>query len=307
MKEFKQVKLFGLLTHVFNGLLVVLAFVTAATLLNFNKVHVVELQQIRPLERVKEELYALKSAAHRATVEYEHKANRMDSLAKALPEMKDQAIKKRTQEYLLNNKEDLAFKLNAKEELTSEVEAVEMQFNPMQAEFDRIKAEADAKKRTFFVTLTFFILVFVLKVGAFMMMTYNQFEMLIKQAKIEWMVHKPYWAWAAWIIPGYNLIKPYKVFSELWEEADYYLYSNNKIEDKGREGGDLLMGLWWTFFIFVSVFASFVVYFTFFEQGAMFLKLSHTNVAYFTAILWTMYVALETIMILSINKMFSKI
>ena len=215
-------------------------------------------------------------------------------------------VEKKTQEYLLNNKEDLAAKLNTKEELTSELAATELEFAPMQAEFDKLKADADAKKRTFFLSLTFFILVFVLKVIAFMMMTYNQFGML-KQVKIKWMVHKPYWAFLAWLIPVYNLIKPYKVFSEIWEEADYYLYSNNKIEDKGRETGDLLIGLWWTFFILVSIFASYVVYSTFFEQGAMFLKLSHTNLAYFTATLWAMYVALETTMIFAVNKMFSKI
>ena len=306
MKEFKQVKLFELLTHVFNGLLLILAFVTATTLLNFDKIHVVELQKTKPLEKDKEELHALKSNAFRATVEYEHRAHKMDSLNKALPEMKDQVVKKKTQEYLLNNKEDLAAKLRTKEELTSNLKAKEMKFEPMQAEFDKIKAEVDAKRHTFFLTLVFFILAFVLKVFAFMKMTHNQFGML-KQAKIEWMVHKPYWAFVAWLIPIYNLIKPYKVFSELWEEADYYLYSNNKIEDKGREGGDLLMGLWWTSFIFVFLFASFVVYFTFFEQGAMFLKLSHTYVAYCTAILWVVCVAIETVMIFSINKMFSKI
>lgn len=304
MKDFKQIKLFGKITVALNILLVVLAFVGAITLLSFDQPNKEAIQRLKPLDRALE-MYGVDTIeAHRVVKEYDFKSHRMDSLSQVVKIEKDKTKKTKIQEYLEKNKEDLKTKKENKDKALAKIETAKQAIIPLQADYDIYQTQADSAYSKFCIILILMIVLFVIKIVMIMMINFKQSKFL--HTKVNWMINKPLWAILSWIIPVYNLFKPYKVFSEIWEETDYYLYSNGKIEDKGRESGDLLMGTWWAFLLIVLLGISYIVYSTFFLEGAMFLKLSHTNVVYFAAIMWLLYAFMESWTVLSLNKLYAK-
>src|SRR5574344_1074747 len=304
MKDFKQIKLFGQIAVVLNVVLVVLAFVGATTLNSFNQPNKEALKRLKPLDKALE-VYGMDTIeAHRAIKEYDYKSRRMDSLAQVAQVETDKVKKTKIQEYLANNKEDLKTKKENKETAIIKIETAKKEILPLQKDYETYQNQADAKFSTFKTILFLMGFVFILKVVTIMMINLKQSQFL--HTKINWMSNKSFWAVLGWIVPIYNIVKPYKVFTEIWEETDYYLYSNGKIEDKGREAGDLMMGSWWAFLLIAIFGVSTVVYFTFFTEGAMFLKLSHANVAYIGATIWLIYLLIESWTVLSLNKLFAK-
>ena len=114
----------------------------------------------------------------------------------------------------------------------------------------------------------------------------------------------PFWGLVAWIIPGYNFIKPYVVFSEVWSETSYILKDREIIAKETKEENDeFYIGLWWGFFIIASLVMSWILYSTFFTTGAMFTKMPHSTVAIIAAVVWFLYLCMDTFLLRKFNKM----
>jgi hypothetical protein len=113
----------------------------------------------------------------------------------------------------------------------------------------------------------------------------------------------PYWAYLSWLIPGYNLVKPYTVFAEIYNETNYILLDKNIIKEDTDSNADFYLGLWWGLFLIATVVISFILSATFFNQGPMYFKLSHVGVAITAIIIWAFYLLHETVLIIRAIKM----
>jgi hypothetical protein len=119
----------------------------------------------------------------------------------------------------------------------------------------------------------------------------------------------PFWAYLGWLIPGYNFFKPYTVFAEVYNESNYILLDRNIIENDIDNNADFNLGLWWGLFIITAVGMSFVLSATFFKEGPMFHKLSHSGVVVTAIVLWALYLLQECVLILrgiKMNKILSE-
>ena len=113
----------------------------------------------------------------------------------------------------------------------------------------------------------------------------------------------PSWAFWGWIIPVYNLIKPYTFFNELYEETEYALTDKNIVPEDSKSDNDFLLGFWWGMFLLTVCLLSFILLSTFFGNGPAFYKLNHNTVAVVSIIFWLVYVLMEIMVVGKYNKM----
>ncbi|MDR1112888.1 MAG: DUF4328 domain-containing protein, partial [Bacteroidales bacterium] len=121
----------------------------------------------------------------------------------------------------------------------------------------------------------------------------------------EWMKRgsHPIWAFAGWLIPAYNFVKPFSFFSEIWNDTDYLLKDKGIIPNDGREdNADFNLGLWWSLLLICILLVTWALHATFMTEGPMFLKMSHTGVIVVATIFWASYLAQECNLIRLFNK-----
>jgi hypothetical protein len=147
------------------------------------------------------------------------------------------------------------------------------------------------------------IFLFVVKIKFFATWNYKTLRNL--RITSPWMKQStaPFWAFLGWIIPGYNLIKPYMVFSEVYTESNYILLDKNIIQKDIDESADFNIGLWWGLFLIAAVLMSVVLNATFFNQGPMYFKLSHSTVAITAIVFYAIYLLQESVLIMKGVKM----
>jgi hypothetical protein len=107
----------------------------------------------------------------------------------------------------------------------------------------------------------------------------------------------------AWLIPGYNFIKPYSVFAETFNETNYILLDKKVIEKDIDTNADFNLGLWWGLLLMAVVAMSYILNATFFNEGPMYSKFSHLGVVIFAIAFWVFYLLMESVIILKGVKM----
>lgn len=115
---------------------------------------------------------------------------------------------------------------------------------------------------------------------------------------------KPWMSYVAWFVPIYNLIKPLSFLKEVWSETDYTLEDAGlvKREEDKVDNSDLLMSVWWGFLLLSVCLMNIVLYFTFFREGAFFVKTNHGTMVVLAIVIMVICMALETLVILKYNK-----
>ena len=113
----------------------------------------------------------------------------------------------------------------------------------------------------------------------------------------------PVWAFLGWLIPVYNLVKPYTFFNEIYEETEYALEDKNIVPEDTTSDNDFILGLWWGMFLITICLISFILASTFFGNGPAFYKLNHSTVAIVAIAFWAVYVLMEIFVVAKYNKM----
>jgi len=108
----------------------------------------------------------------------------------------------------------------------------------------------------------------------------------------------------AWFVPIYNLIKPLSFFKELWNETDYTLESADIVtrEENSVDNSNLFMSIWWAFLLCSVWVMNFILFSTFFREGAFYVKANHGSMVVIAIVVMLICICLETFLILQYNK-----
>jgi len=292
MKKITQNASFGKYAMLVNILILGMFVVSMACLLSFDKVNVKLVKETPVYEAAFAELREVERPRRQAQADVDYYVTKLDTLQhRAIPADKKKAKEHqeeidRTIQTLTEKEVDLA-------KVDSIIAVQTIFFEAIQVPFDDLTNQAHSKKTTFTAMLWITILLFVTKVVFFALWTHK--SLLTLRITSPWMEKStaPFWAYLSWVIPGYNFIKPYAVFAEIYNETNFILLDKNILQKEIDTNSDFNIGLWWGLLITSTVLMSYIISATFFSQGPMFLKLSHTGVVITAIVFWTCYLLQE--------------
>jgi hypothetical protein len=265
-------------------------------LMNFDKVNLKLVSEIPVYENAVDELRKVESPRRQAQAEVDFYVNKLDEQQK----QEVPADKKKAKEH----QEDIERTIHTLETKEAELAKVDaniknqtMLFEAVKVPFDDLTNQVTSKKSTFMLVLWITIVLFIGKVALFAAWKYKSLQNL--RITSPWMMQStaPYWAYVSWLIPGYNFIKPYTVYNEIVNETNYALADKKIVEKDTDTQTDFNIGLWWALLLLAVLLMSILINGTFFNQGPMYFKLSHTGVAVSAIIMWTAYLIQECLVI----------
>lgn len=229
---------------------------------------------------------------------------RLDTLrAKEMPKDKKQAeALTETIERVTKNLED---HLQVKHVNDSIVEAKMNIYIPVKEKYDHLTQEVANKKGTFKTVFIICLVLLFIKIMVFAFWNYK--NALNVRNIVAWSKKgsSPFWAILGWFIPAYNFIKPLSFLNENIEDTEYILEDKNIKErnDKKSSDQELLRGIWWGSFLVAVVLMMIFIFNTFFQTGALFMKLNHNNVIFASILIWAIYLLLDSIICINYNKL----
>jgi len=285
-----------------NVLILGMFVISIVCLLNFDKVNIKLIHETPGYEMAFSELREVEKPRRQAQADVDYYAYKLDTL-----KQREISTDKKKAKEQIEEVERTIHTLAAKEVELAHVDSVisvqTILFEAIQVPFDDLTKQAQSKKTTFKVMLWIMILFFVGKVLFFASWTYK--SLLNLRITSPWMTKSisPFWAYLGWFIPGYNFIKPYMVYAEIYNETTYILLDKNIIQEDKDTNSDFNLGLWWGLLIMSALVMPYIISATFFNEGPMFYKLSHTGVAVTAIIFWVFYLVQECVLILRGVKM----
>jgi hypothetical protein len=292
----------GKLAILSNVLILCMFIISMVCLLNFDKVNIKLGNNTPAYDSAARELSNTERPRRQAQAEVDYYAHKLDTLK----QQHAPADKKKAKEHHEEIERTTHTLADKEAELKRIDDAIHMQLMLFEAikvpHFDLMNQVAKAKT-TFMITLWLTILLFVVKVLLFA--TWNYRNLLNLQITSPWMKKStaPYWAYLGWFIPGYNFIKPYMVYAEIYNETNYILLDKNIIQEDTDTNADFNLGLWWGLLIMAAVVMSYILNATFFNEGPMSYKFSHIGVVIATTTFWVLYLLQESVLIRRLIKM----
>jgi hypothetical protein len=297
MKKITNNASLGKLAMLCNALILGMFIVAMVCLMNFDKVNLRLVSETPAYEAAARELNNVERPRRQAQADVDYYVDKLKILhQEEMPTDKKKA--KALQDEIERNVNILETK---KDDLAKIDELIQMQLILFEAvkvpHFDLIN-EAQSAKKIFLVTMWLTILLFVVKVAFFAAWNYKNLKNL--RVTSPWMEKStaPFWAYLGWLIPGYNFIKPYAVFAEIYNETNYILLDKEIIKEDVDKNADFNLGLWWGLLLITVVAMSYILNAVFFNEGPMHLKFSHIGVVITAVGFWVVYLLLETFLIL---------
>jgi len=301
MKKISQNASFGKVAMLVNVLIFSMFVISMVCLLNFDKVNVKLIREAPAYEMAFSELREVEKPRRQAQADVDYYVTKLDTLRKQTPPV-DKKKEKEHQEEIARTMNTLAGKEADLAKVDSVIGMQTILFEAIQVPFNDLTKQAQSKKSTFKIMLWITILLFVGKVFSFASWTHK--SILNLRITSPWMTKStsPYWAYLGWFIPVYNFIKPYTIFAEIYNETSYILLDKELIKDNDTNS-DFNLGLWWTLLIMAALVMPYMISATFFNEGPMFVKLSHTGVAIVAIVFWFLYLVQESVLIFRGLKM----
>jgi hypothetical protein len=302
MKKIKNTAGLGRLTMGINLVIMVLFIVTMIFLSKFDKINVVYVKEKAGYDKASEKIHEAERPIKQSVAEVEYYQHKFDTLS-AKPIPKERVAAKKLTEDIQATKTTLTEKQKKQVEADSALVAAKTTFEPIQKNYTDLKQQQQSAKSTYNFLLWLTIALVIIKIAVFAFYNLQNIKNLLHAT--EWMKKgsHPAWAFAGWIIPFYNFVKPYAFFSEIWNDSDYLLKDKGIIPNDGHEdNADFNLGLWWSLLLICILLVSWVLHATFMTEGPMFLKMSHTGVIVVATILWALYLAQECNLIRLFNK-----
>jgi len=302
MKKITNNALFGKLAMLFNVLILGMFIVSMICLMSFDKINVKLGHETPGYESAAREVSDVERPRRQAQAEVDFYVNKLETLKQEeIP-----ADRKKAKEYHDDIERTIHTLAEKEAELAKIDEAIQMQLILFEAvkvpHYDLMNLVNSAKK-VFYIFLWLTILLFVAKVLCFATWSYR--NLLNLRITSPWMEKStaPYWAYLSWFIPGYNFIKPYAVFAEIYNETNYILLDKQAIKKCNDTNADFNLGLWWGLLLISTVLMSYIISATFFNEGAMHYKFSHLGVVIAAIVFWVLYLAQESVLIYKGIKM----
>jgi hypothetical protein len=302
MKKFSKNASFGKLAILFNVLILGMFIVSMICLMSFDKVNTKLLHAIPAYKDAETELREVEKPRRQAQADVNYYAVKLDTLQhRTLPADKKKA--KEHNEEIERTIHTLAIKEAELEKVDAAIQEQTIFFEAIRVPFEDLTGQVNSAKSVFSITLWIIVIMFVLKVLFFGAWNYRSLKNL--RIASPWMKKStsPYWAYLGWFIPGYNLIKPYTIFAEVYNETNDLLVDKKIIQKDIDENADFNLGLWWGLLIITTIIVSFVLSATFFKESPMYYKFSHTGVVVTAIVFWLLYLLQESVLILRGIKM----
>lgn len=308
MKKISNNVLLGLIIQVLNVAVLVFVILSVVFLLKFDKINVVKVGNEPSYLKAKDHLHAVEHPLKQNQAEVDYYAYKLDTLSQHKAAVaNDKKAMKALQEDIERNEKILAEKQDVLAQTQKAIKDEMSVFTPLENEYNQLVEDNDKAKGTFMTYLWVTLCLFVLKIIVWALWTYKNSINL--RNICPWMkkATHPVWAFLGWIVPVYNLIKPYTFFNEIYDETEYALNDKGIVPENTKGDNDFVTGFWWGLFICAVVLVSGVLYLTFFTDGPSFYKLGHSVVAHVAVCFWAVYLLMEILLVFLYNRMNKKL
>lgn len=301
MKKITNNALWGRITMLLDLVLVVLMIVSVVFLMKYDKVNV-QYQKILPgFNNLNDSVVGTKDAIHHSELNIANYLKAKDSISLA-----------KENQLVNTNKERLS--------------VFEKELSPIMAQKAQLENEMQSPLKLYNVFICLVIAIFIIKIALFAVWTYKNMQNL--HAVAPWMkkgMH-PIWAFLAWIIPFFNLVKPCSFFSELWDETNYLLKKKAIVANEDDNNQMEFLGIWWGLTILAKCIVPFMVggllicvnfwwlipnfispdvlnMGVFFAAKGFFVGFNHTLMAVLMGVIWIGYLLYDAYLIYRYNKL----
>lgn len=302
MKKITNNTMLGKLTIILNVVVLIFFIISMLLLMKFDKTNNVVVSERNNYEKAYEEYVMAQHPLKQDSAEVAYYQYKVDTLMQKTPASKDE--RKALAESIENNKQILAEKIKLRDEHLAKVEELTGSYTALKAHWDEINDANDKAKKSFVMMAILTLIAFIIKTIVLAHYGYKNSKNLHNVA--NWMKDgmAPYMSYVSWFVPVYNLLKPVSFIKEIWEETDYVLESKNLLanETDKVDNSGLNLGIWWGLFLISALLMNFVLYKTFFAEGAFFLKFNHGSIAIAAIVIMILCMLLETYLILTYNK-----
>ncbi len=304
MKKISNNVLLGRLTQILNVAILVFFIVSIVFLLKFDKINVVKVSSEPSYLKAKDHLHSVEHPLKQNMAEVDYYAVKLDTLTEHQTKVAgDKKAVKALQEDIDRTKKTLADKMEALAQTEQAIANERDAFEPIETEYNELVAQTENAKSTFNVFMYITMILFIIKIVVWAVWNYRNSKNL--RAACSWMekATAPSWAFWGWIIPVYNLIKPYSFFNELYEETEYALTDKNVMPADNKSDNDFVLGFWWGMNLLSVCLMGYIIMSTFFGDGPAFYKLNHNTVAVVAIIMWAVYILMEIVVVNKYNKL----
>ncbi|MCR4878579.1 MAG: DUF4328 domain-containing protein [Bacteroidales bacterium] len=302
MKKLTDNTKLGLLILLCNSVVLVLFIISMLFLMKFDKTNSAVIQERNHYNGLYESYAMAQHPLKQDSAEVAYYQYKLDTLQQKTAATKDE--RKALAESIEVTKQTLADKKKLQQENLAKLAELENEFAPAQQTWDQLNADNNAAKKSFWVLAGITIFAFLLKTFVFAVWGARNNKNL--HAIAPWMKDgmKPWMSYVAWFVPIYNLIKPLSFFKEVWEETDYALENVGALErDENKvDNSGLVMSIWWGFLLVSVWLMNFVLFSTFFREGAFFTKANHGTMVVVAIVIMVICMALETLLIMKYNR-----
>jgi hypothetical protein len=291
----------GKIAMLFNVLILISFIFSMVLIMKFDKVNVKLVENEPSYEKGLEKIQEVEKPRRQAIAEMEHYQEKIDKFQK---EAAGKPLTKELANEINIANDALKIRTNDLKRVDSVIHVEQVLFEPIQKVYNDYKTQTEEANHNFMIGFYITLCLFIAKIIIFGYL--NLLSLKNLRVSSPWMSKStaPFWGLVAWIIPGYNFIKPYVVFSEIWSETSYILKDREIIAKETKEENDeFYIGLWWGLFLIATLVMSWILYSTFFSTGAMFTKIPHSGATIIAVIVWFLYLCLDTFLLRKFNKM----
>ncbi len=302
MKKLSDNTSMGKLIVLCNVVVLVLFIISMLFLMKFDKTNRAVIQERSHYNGLYESYVTAQHPLRQDSAEVAYYQYKLDTLQQKTAATKDE--KKALSESIEVTKQTLADKQKLQEQHLAEVSKLEKEYGPAYENWEQLNSDNDAAKKKFWVIACITIIAFLVKTLLFAFWGAKNNKNLREIA--PWMQSgmKPWMSYVAWFVPIYNLIKPLSFFREVWDETDYAL-ENVGVETRDEnkvDNSSLAMSIWWGFLLCSVWVMNFVLFSTFFREGAFYTKANHGTMVVIAIVIMVICICLETYLIFGYNK-----
>lgn len=302
MKKLTDNTSLGKLILLCNVVVLILFIISMLFLMKFDKTNTAVIQERDHYNGLYESYATAQHPLRQDSAEVAYYQYKLDTLQQKTAATKDE--KKALSESIEVTKQTLADKKKLQEEHIASVAKLQQEYTPAQQKWEQLNQDNDAAKKKFWVIAVLTIIAFVAKTLVFAFWGAKNNKNL--RAIAPWMKNgmKPWMSYVAWFVPIYNLIKPLSFFKEVWNETDYALENVGAVarDENKVDNSNLYMSIWWGLLICSVWVMNFILFSTFFREGAFYAKASHGTMVVVAIVIMIVCILMEASLILQYNK-----
>ncbi|MDR3046732.1 MAG: DUF4328 domain-containing protein, partial [Bacteroidales bacterium] len=230
MKKFNNNGIFGKITALLNVVIFIFFVILMVLVMKFDKINVQYVDETPAFNKATDQLRAAEQPLKMDSIQIAHYQYRLDTLnQKTVPT--DKKVAKEFNDEVKRIADLLKEKENLKAVHDSTLLVKKAEITPIEEHYCQTQDEMNSAKSTFAVFAYLVFCLFIIKVALFAFWNYKNSKDIHNYSAWAKKSSSPFWAFVGWIIPVFDLIKPYSFFSELQNDTEYILKDKKLIPD----------------------------------------------------------------------------